>query len=458
MLTLTSALENSIRLYGARPAIRSKKSELTWSEYGREISCVAGMLRELGLTRGDRLGIVSRNSAQMGELIYGCHWSGVVPTPINYRLSVLEIAEILADAACSAVAFDPAMLNLLEDPLLAAWATKTIILDTDAKETALKSYCKLKANASPLQAEVMEEGDDALLLYTAGTTTRGKGVRLSHKNIMSNALQVLQTMSPRENDVFLHSTPMFHAAELKSTAFMMRGACHTYLPDFEPKKLLSDVEKYGITVVSLVPTTLARLLDEPLLPSSELSTLRLITYGTSPIPSDLVQRTMQMLPKVDLVQCYGLTECSPYISMLDSADHRRAIRGEEHILASAGRPLPGSDIRILDKNGNEMRDGSPGEVVVRGPQVALGYRNRPSEQANTFHENGCRTGDIGRIDEDGFLYILDRKRDMVISGGENIYTREVEDIIGGHASVRRFQFWNSGPRIWRVSLCSHYHE
>jgi long-chain acyl-CoA synthetase len=436
MLTLTSALENTIRLYSSRPAVRDDGLELSWLEYGNEIARAAGMLRKLGLARGDRLAIISRNSAQQGELIYGCYWSGIVPAPINYRLSPLEIAEILDDAACSAVAIDPDYQHLLQDPLLSSWNSKALVLGDSPVDAALPSYAALKAGASALPAETMAESDDALLLYTGGTTARGKGVRLSHKNIMSNALQLLQTMLPREDDVFLHSTPMFHAAELKSTIFTMRGACHTYLPEFTPVKLLSDIEKYGITVASLVPTTLARLLDEPSLHSFDVSSLRLITYGTSPIQPTLVRRTMQTLPAVDLVQCYGLTECSPYLSMLDSTDHRRALNGEEHLLSSAGRPLPGLDIRVLDDKGNEVRNGDPGEVVVRGPQVALGYRNRPKEQSATFREDGFRTGDVGRFDQDGFLYLLDRKRDLVISGGENIYTREVEDVIGGHPGVR----------------------
>jgi long-chain acyl-CoA synthetase len=274
------------------------------------------------------------------------------------------------------------------------------------------------------------------MLYTGGTTGRGKGVRISHRNAVANALQIMGVMSPHEDDVYLHSTPMFHAAEMKSTIFTMFGAAHAYLPDFTPERFLEAIEKYRVTVAALVPTTILRLLDEPKLDRFDTSSLRLISYGTSPISPAVIRRTMAAFPGVGMQQCYGLTECSPYVAMLDEEAHRRALDGDEHLLSSAGRPVPGVDLRIQDDAGNEVPTGEAGEIVVRGPQVANGYHNRPQEHADAFRDDGFHTGDVGRLDAAGFLYLLDRKRDIAITGGENVYTREVEEVLGRHPGVR----------------------
>jgi len=436
MLTLTAALQQTIRLHAKRPALLDGDRRLTWADYGREIARAAGMLAGLGLVKGDRVGILCRNSALQGELIYGGFWSGVVPVPLNYRLSATELAHILADADPGALALDPLFLNLLDDPQLSRWRHKSFILGAAPEARDRPTYEALKETASPLPAVEAAENDDALMLYTSGTTSGGKGVRISHKNLIANALQAMPAFAPAENDVLLHSAPMFHAAEFKSTGFMMRGAAHAYLPEFTPRAMLGAIEQCRCSVVSMVPTTILRMVEEPTLGDFDVSSLRLIAYGTSPILPALLRRATEAFPGVGMVQCYGLTECSPYIALLDEDDHRRGLGGEEHILSSAGKPLPDMDMRIVDDAGNDVPVGETGEIVVRGPQVTLGYRNRPDEQAAAFRDDGLRTGDIGRFDQDGFLYLLDRKRDMVISGGENIYTREVEDVLGAHPAVQ----------------------
>ena len=429
MLTLTSALQNTIRLYGGNRAIVDAEVELTWRDYGAGIARTAGMLRELGVDKGQRFGIVGRNSYRQAELINAGFWSGSVPVPVNYRLAPREIAAILDDAECRYLALDAAFAALLETPELQGWRERALFLEPG-------SYDDLKSAASPLSLVEAEEDDDALMLYTGGTTGRGKGVRLSHRNIVANALQIMRVLSPREDDVFLHTTPMFHAADMKSTIFTMFGAAHSYLPEFTPVALLGAIERYRVTVAGLIPTTILRLLDEPRFKDFDLSSLRLISYGTSPILPPLIRRTMAAFPGVDMQQFYGLTECSPYLSTLDQAAHRQALDGDEQVLSSAGRPLPGTDLRILDDTGNEVPCGQSGEIVVRGPQVTKGYHNRPQEQAAAYREHGFHTGDMGRLDENGYLYLLDRKRDIVITGGENVYTREVEEVLGQHPGVR----------------------
>ncbi|HJM51845.1 MAG TPA: AMP-binding protein [Alphaproteobacteria bacterium] len=428
MLTLTSALQNTIRLHGGKRAIVDAETELTWRQYGDGIARAAGLLRQLGVSPGRRFAILGRNSWRQAELIYAGYWCAAVPVPINHRLAPREIAGILEDADCALLALDPAFAGLLQSSEFAGWGERVLSLQAEL-------YDQRKSLALPLAMVEAEEDQDALMLYTGGTTGGGKGVRLSHRNIVANALQIMHVMSPHQSDVYLHATPMFHAAEVKSTIFTMFGAAHAYLPEFTPRKFLAAIEDYRVTVAGLVPTTILRLLDEPEREGFDSSSLRLISYGTSPIQPPLIRRTMAAFPGVGLQQCYGLTECSPYVAMLDEEAHRRGLAGHEQLLSSAGRPLPGTDLRIQDDDGNEVASGQVGEVVVRGPQVSRGYHKRPQEQVRSFRDDGFHTGDIGWLDEDGFLYLLDRRNDVVISGGENVYTREVKEILGRHPGV-----------------------
>ncbi len=436
MLTLPSILQNTIRLYGAKPAIFDADENLTWTEYGASIQRAAGMLHGLGIGQGQRFGIVARNCYHQGELIYAGYWSGRIPVPINYRLAASEIAQILEDAECRYLAIDPAFIDLFDDLAMAPWRERAFAMGPAAADTGLDGYPALRDAAPPLDPVHAEEHDDALMLYTGGTTGAGKGVRISNRNIVANALQIMQVMSPHGNDVYLHSTPMFHAAEVKSTIFTMFGASHCYLPEFTPRDFLAAIERHKASVAGLVPTTLLRVLDEPGFDDFDVSSLRLISYGTSPILPAVVRRAAAAFPGTGFQQCYGLTECSPYLAMLDEEAHVRGLNGEEHLLCSAGRPVPGVDLRILDDDGNELPTGEVGEVVVRGPQVSHGYHNRPIEHEAAFRDGMFHTGDVGRLDAEGFLYLLDRKRDMVITGGENVYTREVEEILGRHAGVK----------------------
>lgn len=435
MQSLGDALENTFRLYAERLAVVEPNARITWAEHGQAIQIGAHALHRAGLNQGDRVAILGLNSARQGELLFAAYWGGFIPVPINYRLSAREIAAILSDAGCVLLCLDPGFEHLLDQPALAPWRNACLYFNTSASSAPDRTYEALKRDAEPAPKAIRAEQEEALLLYTGGTTGAGKGVRLSHRNILTNALQTIGSMLPQPSDVYLHLTPMFHAAEVKSTIFTLCGSAHAYMAEFSPRGLLETIDNLGVTVVPMVPATIARLLAEPTLGQFDLSSLRLISYGTSPISPAVIREMVAAFPGVGLQQSYGVTECAPYIVMLDEQAHVRAMRGEEHILASAGRPLPGTELRLLDDTGAEVPRGTVGEVVIRGPQVALGYLNRPEEQQAAFTANGYRTGDVAYMDEEGFVYLVDRKKDMLISGGENIYTQEVETVLGGHPDI-----------------------
>jgi long-chain acyl-CoA synthetase len=434
MLTLPSLLQRTVRLYGARTAIRDAEGDLTWTAYIDRIARAARVLSSLGVGPGQRFGILCRNCVRHAELIYAGYWSGAIPVPLNYRLAPPEIAAMLEDAECGFVAVEGVFAELFDQPPLESWRSRTIAITTDARPAGPR-YDDLRDGAAPLDPHEAAEDDPAILLYTGGTTGRGKGVPLTHRNIVSNAMQLAHAMSVRANDLYLHSSPMFHSTDLKATALTMVGGAHAYLPEFSPGSVIGAIARYGVTIASLVPAMLRRIVEAPEIGQHDTKTLRLISYGTSPMPVELTRRVSEVFPGVGLHQCYGLTETSPILAILDEADHLRGLDGCEALLRSSGRPLPGVDVRIVGGDGRDVPPDASGEIVVRGPQVARGYHNRPRETAETFRDGWLWTADIGRIDAEGYLYVLDRKKEMVITGGENVYTLEVEAVLSQHPAV-----------------------
>lgn len=435
MLTLPSVLQRTVRLFGARTAIRDTEGDLTWHTYVERIARAAGMLRALGIRPGERFAILCRNCVRQAELIYAGYWSGTIPVPVNYRLAAPEIADVLTDAECRVLAVESVFAGMLDRPPLADWRDRAFCIASGRTDVPLPHYDALCAEARAIDAYEPEEEDDAILLYTGGTTGRGKGVRLTHRNIVANALQLARVMKVGEDDVYLHSSPMFHSTDLKATVCTALGASHAYLAEYTPANVLAAIARYRVTIASLVPTVIIRMLQDPEFGRHDMSSLRLISYGTSPMAAEWIRRAMEAFPDVDMHQCYGLTETSPILAILDETAHRRALAGEEALLRAAGRPLVGVDLRILDDQGAEVPVGQVGEIVVRGPQVAKGYHNRPQENAESFRNGWFYTGDVGRVDAEGFLYVLDRKKEMVVTGGENVYTSEVEAALYQHPAV-----------------------
>lgn len=435
MMTLPSLLQRSARLYGSCTAIHDIAGNLTWSAYAERVMRAAGMLSRLGVRPGERFAILCRNCVRHAELIYAGYWGGAIPVPLNHRLAAPEIAGMLHNAGCRLLVVESTFAGLLDHAPLDAWRGRSICIGGDREGGDLPDYDRLRDAADPADPFDPGEEDEALLLFTGGTTGTGKGVPLTHRNIVANALQLAHSMRLRPDDIYLHSSPMFHATDLKATALSMIGAGHAYLSEPTPANILEALSRYGVTIGSFVPTVLRRILDLPDLGRYDLARLRLITYGTSPMPAEVLRRLMQAFPKVGLYQGYGMTETSPIVAALDEDDHRRGLAGREDLLRAAGRPLPGVDVRILDDAGRPVPRGTSGEIVLRGPQVAPRYHDRPQETAEAFRDGWFRSGDIGRMDDEGYLYVLDRKKEMIITGGENVYTLEVEAALYRHPGV-----------------------
>lgn len=433
-MILPTILVENVRLHARRHAILDGDGKFTWAQFADRVARAAGVLGSLGLRRGDRFGVLMRNSFRQAELFWAGYWSGVVPVPVNWRLSPVEIADILADAECKLVATEEAFLSGFDASALAAW--RSLLLKVEASGGPRADYEDLIAKAAPAAVEPSAQDDDAILLYTGGTTGRSKGVRLSHRNILSNARQIDLVSGIRTEDVFSHIAPMFHAADLHGTVGFVKGCSHVYLAQFAPAAAALDIERYRVTVAHWVPTMVRLFTESAEVARRDLSSLRKLFYGSSPMPLEWVRSACDLFPGIELHHCYGLTETSPMLTILDAASFRRCLEsGDASLLKSAGRLLEGVEMRILGDDEQPLPPGQAGEIVVRGPNVSSGYLKRDKENAQVFRGGWFHTGDVGCLDENGYLFLVDRKKDMIITGGENVYSSEIEAVLYRHPGV-----------------------
>lgn len=436
MITMTSALLRTNRLFGDRPAIVDAEMNFTWNEHIIRVQKLAGALANLGINKGDRFGIIGPNSFRYTELIHAGYWAGAIPVPINHRLAPPEIIHILEDAEIKLLALGENYLSLTDDELLAPWANNRLAIGATSPVDTVPALDDVLNAADSVEPHDPAEDDLAILLYTGGTTGRSKGVQLTHRNVTSNGWQVAIAMKIVKEDIYLHVAPMFHAADLLGSGYTMNGSAHAYLPVFSATGALQAMQDYKVTQAMMAPTMIIMILEEPTFDDYDISSYRNLFYGSSPMAAEWVEKSIQRFTNAEVQQGYGLTETSPILTSLDADDHRKAIEtGDTSILRAAGRPLVGIDLKIMDDDGNEVPTGEAGEVCVRGPNVTPGYLNRPDENERAFKNGWFHTGDIGRVDENGVMFLMDRKKDMIVSGGENIYTSEVEAALYKHPHV-----------------------
>ena len=437
MLTLNYMLDRAVRLHGDRPAIVDPEASFTWTEHADRVARAAGVLASLGVEPGKRFGVVARNSFRQFEILNAGYWLGAIPVPVNTRLAATEIAYIFENSECGLVVVEDYFAGIMEAEELRPWAGNVLGIGSGSGGIDRPEYETLLADAKALPMHWPAEDDDAILLYTGGTTGRSKGVRLSHRNVVSDGMAVGFEIESRQDDVYLHVAPMFHSADLYGTCFTLAGAAHAFLPVFSGRAMLEIMQSLKVSATMLTPTMIIMALQEKDFERYDLSSLRHMLYGSSPMAAEWIEKSLKAFKGIELVQGYGLTETSPLLTILPMSEHVRAIEtGDLEILRGVGRPLPGVELRIRDAAGNDLPTNQPGEIVVRAPNVSLhGYLNRPEETKKAFREGWFHTGDIARMDEHGYIYLLDRMNDMIITGGENVYSSEVEAALYQHREV-----------------------
>jgi len=434
---LTQALHRALQQYPEQIAVRFAGRERSFRELGERVARLAGGLQLLGMKRGDRAAILSLNSDRFLEYQMAVPWGGGVMNPCNVRWSAAEVLYALNDSDSVLLLVDDALLPLVERIRGDARSLRHVIYcgDSEApKET--QDYEALIAGTDPV-SDALRQGDDlAGIFYTGGTSGRSKGVMLSHMNLCVSGLSLLAEGMARRGQTYLHAAPMFHLADMGSALpHWLAGNTHSIIPAFSPAAVLEAIERDRVSTVLLVPTMIQMLLDHLALQlPRDLKSLEMLMYGASPISGTLLEHAIAALPHVEFVQGYGMTElCALGTINLSHREERE--KATIHKLRSAGRPFCCTEVRVIDERGEEVPRGTVGEVVVRGANVMRGYWKQPVETASSLREGWMHTGDAGYMDESGFLFVVDRLKDMIITGGENVYSAEVESAIAQHPAV-----------------------
>src|SRR4051812_13130563 len=404
----------------------------THTESVDRIARLAAAFRDLGLVEGDRAAILSLNSDRFHEFLGAAFWAGGVVVPVNIRWAVPEIAESLAEVDARILVVDDFFTGYV-DAIREAHPHLTHIVhagDGPTPQDAL-SFEALVADSEPMEDTRRGGSDLAGVFYTGGTTGRSKGVMLSHDNLLTSAMGGLAADHTPPDRVGLYAAPMFHLAAFGIwVGGVVVGAAGVMIPYFEPVAVLTAIPEHAITDVLLVPTMIQLVVDHPRVGEFDMSSIRRVMYGASPMSDALLGRAMKAWPNARFLQAYGMTELSPGATVLRSEDHQ-----DPRHRRSVGRAAPHTEVRIVGPDDVELPRGEAGEIAVRGGNIMLGYWDRPAETAEALRGGWMHTGDGGYMDDDGYVYLTDRLKDMIITGGENVYSVEVENVLAQHPAV-----------------------
>jgi acyl-CoA synthetase (AMP-forming)/AMP-acid ligase II len=436
MMSITQGLRRAVQINAKGTATIDGNRRYTWGEFAVRVAKLAGALRDSGLKPEDRVAMLALNSDRHLEYYFATIWAGGIFVPLNTRHAPPEIDQALADAGADILVIDdlfqdqlPKLFNYTPVP------GNIIFAGENQSNSALISHESLLNTSQPIP-DAGRQGDDvATILYSSGTTGLPKGVMLTHANAVSNALSALAIMGVGEPWTYLHVAPMFHIADSQwNSGITIQGGTHVFARKFVPEETLGTINRHKITHMAVVPAMLNMLCNVPNIEDYDVSSLMAINFGGSAITPDLIRRARSLFPLCKFIQGYGQTETSANISML--LDKYNTDEGPfAGKIESAGQPVFPVEVKIVDSEDQVLPAGAVGEIATSGPHVMAGYWKKPEATAYALRGGWMHTGDVGYIDEDGFLYIVDRLKDMIITGGENVYSTEVEFVICQHPSV-----------------------
>jgi acyl-CoA synthetase (AMP-forming)/AMP-acid ligase II len=432
--SLPDIVRHHARTTPDKTALIEGRNRMSFQELNCSSNRVAQAVTRHGAQPGSVVAFIGKNSIPFFEIMFGCSKAGCILLPLNWRLAAPELVPIVDDAQPTLVFVDKDYLPLMETVFQGtAQPFKIVVLDTaSSSDSGLALWCADAPNQDPGLPE--DPRSLALLMYTSGTTGRAKGVEMTHQGL--NYMRLCESLEPamqwHADDVLLMVMPNFHllGASLPVQS-LYNGSTVSILSALEPGRLLSLIETDRPSVLVLAPTVIQMMLDHPAAKTTDFASVRLTMYAGSPINAQLLKRAMLEM-KCQFMQFYGATESLGAITILRPEQHDLV---HDNKLKSCGTPLPLMELKIEDGMGQEVKDGEIGEFVLRSPAMFRGYRNQPEATAAVLNRGWYRTGDAGYRAEDGLLYIVDRVKDMIVSGGENVYSAEVEQAIQKHPSV-----------------------
>jgi long-chain acyl-CoA synthetase len=420
--SLAQLLRETADRVGDRPALKLDDAVVTYSQLDEGVARAAGLLKSTGVEPGDRVGVMLPNVPYFAVAYYGVLRAGGVVVPMNVLLKGREVAFYLQDSGAKALfawhQFEEAARAGAEDA-----GAELILVEPGEFE-------QLLADAEPMREDVERDGSDtAVILYTSGTTGKPKGAELTHSNLVRNCEVTAGSLAEiTEEDVLLGALPLFHSfgqtCGLNSAVRV--GACMTMIPRFDPGKALEIIQRDKVTIFQGVPTMYHALLNHPEKEKYDVSCLRLCISGGSAMPGEVMKGFEEAFGCV-ILEGYGLSETSPVASFNHPDRERKP--------GSIGTPIEGVEMKVVDEDGNEVEQGEVGEIAVRGHNVMKGYWNRPDATDEVMRDGWFRTGDMAKVDEDGYFFIVDRKKEMIIRGGYNVYPREIEEVLYEHPAV-----------------------
>ncbi len=431
MYTFAQPLNRALSVAAGSCAVVCQDRRRTYAELGSRCRRLAGAMRKLGVAPHDRVGVIAVNSDRYLELYLGLPAAGYVLVPVNSRLAPAEMRAILADAGVSVLFADADYPG--------AAGVGHVLRMPDDYEDLIDT-----ADEVPLGDGVTED-DLAALFYTSGTTGAAKGAMHTHRSLVSSALNFMATWPFDRQTRWLVASPMFHTGGILATlATVWAGGTHVIMPSFDPELAIDLIEREAVTHTLLVPTMLAAAAGAQLARPRDVSSLRYLSHGASPISVETLRRTRQAFPSAELLHVYGTTETTPITTLLP---HEERLL-DTPLVRSCGQPAVGVELRVVDKFQAELPPGAVGEIAVRGASVMAGYWHKPQSTAEVMRGGWYLTGDLGYRDEDSYLYLVDRVKDMIVSGGENIYSTEVEDALATHHAVEEVAVFGVPDPRW----------
>lgn len=447
-MNIGSLLSQSARKFPELLAIECEGRSYTYRGFNEEVNKLAHGLLQRGVNKGDKLAIMMKNSDHFVFTFFAAAKIGAVAVPVNFRLTATEVQYILDQSDAAIVVCDKEFEQIIVEAKKDT-AVRMVITVGEPETVGFDSYEKVLADCTEEPDIDVSEKDDVEILYTSGTTGRPKGALFDHSQIFKVGISVVINMEICQHERILHLAPLFHSAQLNLFLIsgVALGATHIIHRDFHPVKTLQAIQEHKITHLFAVPAMYNFLLQVPNADDYDLTSIKRVGYGAAPMAPELVKKSMQLFKTDQFYNLCGLTEAGPGGILLDPEGHKLH-------LGKGGKPIFMTETRVVNEEGKDVLPGVIGEFIVRSPMVMKEYYKKPEETKSTLKGGWLYTGDLATIDDEGYITLVDRKKDMIISGGENVYSVEVEGVLFEHPAILDAAIIGLPDEVWGEAVCA----